>query len=95
MGNANSCCCEEEWKPAIMCRLFILNNISNADAYPMPRIDDIATRPAGQGLLQLDTSSYYWLFPIFNSDQHKIAFFGLYQFKIMLFVLQTVLATFQ
>ena len=69
------------------------------DAYPMPRIDDILDQ-LGQGryITILDLAKGYWQVPVAEEDRPKTAFIiprGLYQFKIMLFGLCGAPAMFQ
>ena len=66
-----------------------LNAMTQFDAYPMPRIDDILDQ-VGQGryITILDLAKGYWLVPVAEEDHPKTAFItprGLYQFKIMPF----------
>ena len=76
-----------------------LNARSKADAYPMPRVDELIDR-VGQSryLSALDLSKGYWQVPIEEQSKPKTALitpFGLYQFKVMPFGLQGAPATFQ
>ena len=76
-----------------------LNAISNADAYPMPRIDDLIDRLGrAKYITTLDLSKGYWQVPVDEKSRHLTAFttpFGLFQFKVMPFGLQGAPATFQ
>ena len=76
-----------------------LNSISKADAYPMPRIDELID---GLGkaryISTLDLAKGYWQVPVAVEDQPKAAFttpFGLYEFTRMPFGLKGAPATFQ
>ena len=76
-----------------------LNSQSRADAYPMPRIDELIDR-LGQAkfVTTLDLTRGYWQVPVEESAREKTAFvtpFGLYQFRVMPFGLQGAPATFQ
>ena len=76
-----------------------LNAVTEMDAYPMPRIDDILDQ-IGQAkyLTTLDLARGYWQVPVAKEDQHITAFttpFGLYQFKVMPFGLSGAPASFQ
>ena len=76
-----------------------LNSISNMDAYPMPRVDDLIDRLGdAKFITTLDLSRGYWQVPVCEEDQDKTAFvtsYGLFQFRVMPFGLQGAPATFQ
>ena len=76
-----------------------LNSVSETDAYPMPRIDDMIDRLGGARYLStLDLSRGYWQVPVEQNSRSLTAFttpFGLYQFAVMPFGLQGAPATFQ
>ena len=76
-----------------------LNSNSKADAYPMPRVDDLIDLVAGSPYITtLDLTKGYWQVPVAKEDCEKTAFttpFGLYQFTRMPFGLQGAPATFQ
>ena len=76
-----------------------LNAVSEADAYPMPRIDDLIANLGGaKSISTLDLTRGYWQVPVSKEYQPKTAFvtpFGLYQFAVMPFGLQGAPATFQ
>ena len=76
-----------------------VNSLSAADAYPLPRIDDIIDRigPA-KYITTIDLTKGYWQVPVIAADRHKTAFatpFRLFQFNVMPFGLQGALGTFQ
>ena len=76
-----------------------LNSVSKADAYPMPRVDDLLDQ-VGQArfISTLDLTKGYWQVPMEKSARSKTAFrtpFGLYQFRRMPFGLQGAPSTFQ
>ncbi len=76
-----------------------LNGVSEADAYPMPRIDEMIDR-LGQAkfITTLDLTKGYWQVPLTEKAKTKTAFvtpFGLYHFNVMPFGLQGAPATFQ
>ena len=76
-----------------------LNSISEADAYRMPRIEDLIDC-LGQAnyISTLDLTRGYWQVPLSEEARAKTAFAtksGLYQFTVMLFGLKGALATFQ
>ena len=75
-----------------------LNAVTQVDAYPMTRIDDLIDL-VGQAhyISALDLTNGYWQIPVREQDQLKTAFttpFGLYQFKRMPFGLRGAPATF-
>ncbi|GBB91667.1 hypothetical protein RclHR1_19010001 [Rhizophagus clarus] len=76
-----------------------LNNITQKDAYPLPRIDDMLDSfGKAKWFTSLDLTSGYWQVEVDPKDQPKTAFitqFGIYQFKVMLFGLCNAPATFQ
>ena len=76
-----------------------LNSVSESDAYPMPRIDELIDH-LGQAkyITTLDLTRGYWQVPLAGSAKAKTAFatpFGLFQFNVMPFGLQGAPATFQ
>jgi len=76
-----------------------LNSLSQADAYPMPRIDDLIDRLGNARFITtLDLTKGYWQVPVARECRHLTAFItdgGLYQFVKMPFGLQGAPATFQ
>ena len=66
-----------------------LNDATIKDAYPLPNIDDLMARLAGNKVFtNLDQTGAYHVVPIKEEDREKTAFqtpFGLYQFKAMAF----------
>ena len=76
-----------------------LNAVSEMDAYPMARVDDLIDRLGeAKYITTLDLSRGYWQVPVRREDQHKTAFttpYGLFQFRVMPFGLQGAPATFQ
>ena len=73
-----------------------LNAMTQVDAYPIPRIDDILDQ-VGQATT-LDLAKGYWQVPVAEEDRPETAFItprGLYQFKRMLFGLCRAPTTFQ
>ena len=74
-----------------------LNNVTKADAYPIPRIDDVFDVINGAKYFStLDIASMYWQIPVRKQDQEKTAFiapFGLYEFDVMPFGLMNAPAT--
>ena len=76
-----------------------LNSVSRADAYPMPRMDELIDN-LGQArfVTTLDLTRGYWQVPMAEESRAKTAFttgFGPYQFCVMPFRLQGAPATFQ
>ncbi|KAL5497626.1 hypothetical protein EMCRGX_G014134 [Ephydatia muelleri] len=76
-----------------------LNSLSEADAYPMPRIDEMLDQlGTARFISTLDLTRGYWQVPVAKEARHKTAFvtpFGLYHFNVMPFGLQGAPATFQ
>ena len=76
-----------------------VNSLSAADAYPLPRIDDIIDRiGTAKYITTIDLMKGYWQVPVIAADRHKTAFatpFRLFQFNVMPFGLQGALGTFQ
>ena len=76
-----------------------LNGLSQADAYPMPRIDEVIDQLGrAKFVTTLDLTRGYWQVPMAEKAKEKTAFvtpFGLYQFRVMPFGLQGAPATFQ
>ena len=76
-----------------------LNSVSNMDAYPMPRIEELLDNLGEAKFIStLDLSRGYWQVPVEPEAQAKTAFttpFGLFQFRRMPFGLQGAPATFQ
>ena len=76
-----------------------MNAVTQTDAYPMPRIDELIDRLGrAKYITTLDLTRGYWQVPVAEEDQHKTAFatpFGLFQFRVMPFGLCGAPATFQ
>ena len=76
-----------------------LNEVSDTDAYPMLRIDDLIDRLGKAPYIStLDLTRGYWQVPVAKEARPKTAFatpFGLFQFNVMPFGLQGAPATFQ
>jgi len=76
-----------------------LNSLSEMDAYPMPRIDEVIDRLGAASFIStMDLNRGYWQVPLSPESKTKTAFatpFGLYQFNVMPFGLQGAPATFQ
>lgn len=76
-----------------------LNAVSRADAYPMPRVDDLIDQLGkAKFITTLDLSRGYWQVPVEETSRPKTAFttpFGLFQFRVMPFGLHGAPATFQ
>ena len=76
-----------------------LNSVSAADAYPMPRVDELIDRLGNAKYIStLDLTRGYWQVPVAQDSQDKTAFttpFGLFNFTVMPFGLHGAPATFQ
>ena len=76
-----------------------LNSVTPADAYPMPRADELIDRIGkAKYITTLDLSKGYWQVPMKEEDKVKTAFTtpsGLFQFTVMPFGLSGAPATFQ
>ena len=90
---------EEGWHFVAMCGLQRLNAVSESDAYPMPRVDDLIDRLEGAGYItKMDLMSGYCQVPVSPDAKHKTAFAissGLFHFTRMPFGLKGAPATFQ
>ena len=75
-----------------------LNAKSTFDAYPMPCIEELFEKIGPARVISaLDLAKGYWQIPLDRASQEKTAFctpFGLYEFKVMPFVLHSAPATF-
>lgn len=76
-----------------------LNEITEKDRYPLPRIDDILDQLRSARLMsKIDLRSGYWQIPVAEEDRHKTAFRtkkGTFRFIRMPFGLTGAPATFQ
>ena len=76
-----------------------LNSVSKADAYLMPRIDElIDCLGRVKYVTTLDLTRGYWQVPVAEASRERTAFttpFGLFQFTVMPFGLHGDPATFQ
>ena len=76
-----------------------LNSVSESDAYPMPRIDDLIDLLGKDKYISiLDLTRGYWQVPLAEDARHKTAFVtpsGLYHFNVMPFGLKGAPASFQ
>lgn len=65
------------------------NSVTQTDAYPMPRVDDIINKlKAAKYLTTLDLTMGYWQVSVAVEDHAKMAvviLFGPYHFKVMAF----------
>ena len=76
-----------------------LNDVTEKDAYPLPRVDDNLDALAGAQLFStLDLASGYWQVEMDPQDAEKTAFctrYGLYQWRVMPFGLCNAPSTFE
>jgi len=76
-----------------------LNEVTERDAYPLPRIDDCLSMLQGNLYFSsLDLHAYYWQIPMEPQDKSKTAFVtagGLFEFNVMPFGLTNAPATSQ
>lgn len=76
-----------------------LNQVSQFDYYPMPRVDELIESLAKcQYLTILDLTKVYWQIPLTNAAKEKTAFSvpeGLFQYKVLPSGLHGAEATFQ
>ena len=76
-----------------------LNAVAEADAYPMPRVDDlIDSLGKARYITTLDLARGYWQVPVSEESRPRTAFttpYGLFQFRVMPFGLHGAPATFQ
>ena len=76
-----------------------LNSVSQVDAYPMPRVDELLDRLGKANFIStMDLTRGYWQVLVAEQDRHKTAFnspVGFFQFRVMPFGLQGAPATFQ
>ena len=76
-----------------------LNAVAEADAYPMPRVDDlIDSLGKAKYATTLDLARGYWQVPVNEESRPRTAFttpYGLFQFRVMPFGLHGAPTTFQ
>lgn len=76
-----------------------LNAVADADAYPMPRVEDmIDALGKAKYITTLDLARGYWQVPVQKESRSRTAFatpFGVLQFRVMPFGLHGAPATFQ
>ena len=76
-----------------------VNGVSQHDAYPMPRVDELIDRLGkAKFITTFDLTRGYWQVPVAEEARAVTAFttpFGLFQFKVIPFGLQGAPATFQ
>ena len=76
-----------------------LNSVSNFDAFPIPRMEDLIDNlGSAKYITKLDLTKGYWQIPLSPETKIKSAFItpsGLYQFNVMPFGMKTAPATFQ
>lgn len=76
-----------------------LNKVTTADAYPMPRMDDLLERLGGKSYFtKIDLKAGFWQIGLKQEHRQKTAFITpwvLYEFVVMPFGLRDAPATFQ
>ena len=76
-----------------------LNAVTEVEAYPMPRVDELIDRLGKARFIStLDLTKGYWQMPVAAQDRHKAALVtpgGLFQFRVMPFDLSGAPASFQ
>ena len=77
----------------------LLNDCTEKDSYPLPRIDSTLEALAGsRWFCTMDLTSGFWQIPLHKDDRHKTAFAtksGLFEFTVMPFGLCNAPATFE
>jgi hypothetical protein len=91
---------KEGWYTTYMCvDCRRLNTAAEADAYPMPRVDDlIDSLGKSKNVTTLDLARGYWQVPVEKESRPLTAFatlYGLFQFRVMPVSLHGAPATFQ
>ena len=75
-----------------------VNNVTVADAFPLPRVDDLIDRVGNAKFItKIDLLKAYWQVPLTERSKLISAFvtpFGLYQWRFMSFGLRNAPATF-
>jgi len=76
-----------------------INAISENDAFPLPRVDDLVEMIGkAKYITKIDISKAFWQIPLSHESQSISSFitpFGLYQFTVMPFGLASAGCTFQ
>ena len=75
-----------------------MNAVTRKDAYPLPRVNDTLDTAGAKRFSTLELISGYWQVERSPDNQEKTAFCttdGLFEFKVMPFVLCNASATFQ
>ena len=76
-----------------------LNEVTKADTYPLPRVDDLLDQLGGAKFFTtLDLASGFWQIRVAQGSREKTAFVvpqGLFEFRVMPFGLTNAPAVFQ
>ena len=97
MVSVNGPCYKKDGSLRICVDYCRLNSVSQVDAYPMPRVDELLDRLGKANFIStMDLTRGYWQVPVAEQDRHKTVFNSPFNwFRVMAFGLQGAPATFQ